>query len=221
MSALLWRHFWADDVESFRNVLAASLPPDSWRKGPWTVKSPVTPLGSEYVVPLSQSTPKSTRSFRQQKPALQATTASPRQSAGSSTAAAKRDINNRDNLGLTLLLRAASSRSKHAIGFVRALLDHPHIDLYLQDFESGWTALHRALYNGNLSIARLLLQKEQATVADQATTKWRPLIKIKDHEGNSPFEVYNFTITDRDKYALPESSEMDHFGSLEDMSYMG
>ena len=66
------------------------------------------------------------------------------------------EINNRDHAGLTVLHRAASSSSPNAISFALALIEHPAIDLYIQDKENGWTALHRALYFGNVTIARAI-----------------------------------------------------------------
>ncbi|TGJ81516.1 hypothetical protein E0Z10_g7251 [Xylaria hypoxylon] len=119
----------------------------------------------------------------------------------------KAEINSRDYCGLTLLLRAASSTSPDAVAFVQALLDHPSIDLYIQDPESGWNALHRALYNGNISVARLLLAKERKDLTESfglSTTKIGQLIKTKDHEGNSPFDLYNATIALRSLKAAEE-----------------
>lgn len=104
----------------------------------------------------------------------------------------KSDINSRDHVGLTLLHRAASSTSKNSADFALALLGHPLVDLYLQDYENGWTALHRALYFGNITIARAIIQKDS-----QNGIKAGSLIKIKDHEGNSPFDVFNSSIARR------------------------
>ncbi|KAK6503189.1 hypothetical protein TWF481_008219 [Arthrobotrys musiformis] len=83
--------------------------------------------------------------------------------------------------GLTLLHHAATANK---LDFVEALLKHPQTDLFLQDFESGWTALHRALYFGNISVAKKILSKSDGA----------GLVKIKDREGNSPFELFESTI---------------------------
>ncbi|KAK6351272.1 hypothetical protein TWF718_004437 [Orbilia javanica] len=83
--------------------------------------------------------------------------------------------------GLTLLHHAASANK---LEFVEALLKHPQTDLFLQDFESGWTALHRSLYFGNISVAKQILSKDDGI----------GLVKIKDREGNSPFELFESTI---------------------------
>jgi ankyrin repeat protein len=112
---------------------------------------------------------------------------------------------------LTILLRAASSTAENAVPFVEALLAHPGIDIYAQDPESGWNALHRALYTGNISIARLLLKKERNDLMGHTASVHRvgQLIKTKDHEGNSPFDLYNSTIGERDLKGLEERSEDD------------
>jgi hypothetical protein len=103
------------------------------------------------------------------------------------------------------LLRAASSPAPDAASFIEALLDHPAIDIYARDYESGWNALHRALYAGNIAIARLLLQAEQRilteTPSGPANGRVGELIKTKDREGNSPFDLYNSTIAMRDERA--------------------
>ncbi|RFU73170.1 hypothetical protein TARUN_9088 [Trichoderma arundinaceum] len=112
----------------------------------------------------------------------------------------KAEVNSRDHAGLTLLLRASSSTDPNALAFVQALIDHPLIDLYVQDPESGWNALHRSLYAGNASIARALLAKERGDLVNHtpgALNKVGQLIKTKDHEGNSPFDLYNSTIAAR------------------------
>jgi alpha-tubulin suppressor-like RCC1 family protein len=120
---------------------------------------------------------------------------------GTQSTVTKSDINSRDHAGLTILHRAASSSSENAATFATALIEHPSIDLYLQDLENGWTALHRALYFGNVGIARALLARDlmDASGHGGSSTVLRAgsLIKVKDFEGNSPFDVYNATIARR------------------------
>lgn len=121
----------------------------------------------------------------------------------------RHEINSRDHAGLTVLLRAASSTHPNARDFVQALLDHPSLDLYAQDSESGWNALHRSLYAGNISIARMLLAKERTDLTNRtnisSAVKVGQLIKTKDHEGNSPFDLYNSTIAMRSLKQDPSS----------------
>lgn len=98
-----------------------------------------------------------------------------------------------------------------------ALLDIPFLDLYIQDAESGWTALHRALYCGNITIAHALMARDMQAVGDYSTNSSfvnaGGLVKIKDHEGNSPFEVFGLTIAprtlDRDSTTLPSALQDD------------
>jgi ankyrin repeat protein len=109
------------------------------------------------------------------------------------------------------LLRAASSTTENAIAFVEALLEHPAIDIYVQDPESGWNALHRALYAGNISIARLLLEKERKDLTGHTASLHRvgQLIKTKDHEGKSPFDLYHSTIGERSLKDMIEREKSD------------
>lgn len=111
------------------------------------------------------------------------------------------DINWRDTNGLTILHHAASSVSLSAIGFAQALLEHALTDLYLQDYENGWTALHRAFYFGNITIARAILERDADNAFGRAlgvkTHNVLGLIKIKDHEGQGPLDLYAATIQDR------------------------
>jgi ankyrin repeat protein len=63
------------------------------------------------------------------------------------------DVNARDWLGRTVLHLACAVSARPATEYVRLLLAHPGIDVNLQDVESHWTALHRALYDGNIVAA--------------------------------------------------------------------
>ena len=92
------------------------------------------------------------------------------------------DVNARDYLGRTVLHLAAASADASAPEFVRLLLAHPAINVNAADAESHWTALHRALYHGNLATAQLLLQRPDVDIS------------ARDIEGYSPFDLYNSTI---------------------------
>ncbi|KAI0924161.1 hypothetical protein AcW1_006352 [Taiwanofungus camphoratus] len=91
-------------------------------------------------------------------------------------------VNARDWLGRTVLHLAAAAQDTAATEYVRLLLAHPDINVNLQDTESHWTALHRALYHGNLASAVLLLQR-----ADIDTS-------LRDFEGYTAFDLYNSTL---------------------------
>jgi ankyrin repeat protein len=77
---------------------------------------------------------------------------------------------------------AASSASPQAYTFFTILLRNPSISVNLQDAENGYTALHRALYAGNIRAARDLLARSDVDVA------------VKDSEGLTAFDVYNSTV---------------------------
>ncbi|KAF3937021.1 hypothetical protein ABW19_dt0209902 [Dactylella cylindrospora] len=106
--------------------------------------------------------------------------------------------------GLTILHHAATANK---VDFVDALLKHPQTDVFLQDFESGWTALHRALYFGNISVAKQILGKDEAAIG---------LVKIKDREGNSPFELFESTIKVETAKASPKPEAFSTFDGDED-----
>lgn len=93
------------------------------------------------------------------------------------------EVNRRDYHGRTVLHLVSASTEPVSIDYLTALLAHPAINVNLQDHESGWTALHRALYHGNLLTALTLLKRSPS--AD---------IRIKDFEGLTPFDLYNSTI---------------------------
>lgn len=177
MSHLLWKYFYEDDVDRFQRLLVPAGAGASASAG--GVLSGSSP-SSGGVSPRAA--------------------AKARKCSGPSTGlgATKADVNIRDHMGLTLLLRACASSKPSAMLFVKCLLACPHIDMYAQDAESGWNALHRALYHGNVSIARLLLETERRDLSELSVgipgARIGRLIKTKDKEGNSPFDLYNRTI---------------------------
>jgi alpha-tubulin suppressor-like RCC1 family protein len=107
----------------------------------------------------------------------------------------KADVNWRDANGMTLLHHAASSTSDNALEYAQALVEHPLIDLYVQDAENSWTALHRAFYFGNITIARAILERDTADALGRGIG--RGLVKVKDREGLGPLDLYSATIKDR------------------------
>ncbi|KAI1410503.1 hypothetical protein F5Y13DRAFT_74927 [Hypoxylon sp. FL1857] len=211
MSHLLWKYYWENDVDKFRRLLA----PAGYSQNP--SKSPGTGVGSPGAFGSSpRLAAKSRKAY-----GFGATVVASK----SGNNLGKSEINHRDHSGLTILLRAASSTSPNAILFVEALLDHPAIDIYVQDYESGWNALHRALYNGNISIARLLLEKERGdltgSLGGAPVTRVGHLIKTKDHEGNSPFDVYNATIALRTLKVSEDRANLEDDGSDTDEGSSG
>ncbi|SCV67107.1 BQ2448_5753 [Microbotryum intermedium] len=99
-----------------------------------------------------------------------------------STSAINVEVNRRDHLGRTVLHLAASELADWALEWVEILLAVPGLHVNAVDAESGWSALHRALYAGNISAARLIFDRSDVDP------------RLKDHEGLTPFDVYNSTV---------------------------
>lgn len=204
MSAYLWKYYFENDLERFRQLLAnatfnAATPSKGGHGGkarnPGSVASTAVNLATS---PTLQA--KSRISPGSSSLSNWAGTASSRTTVAVNLTRA--DLNWKDANGITLLHYLASSHDAEiASNFGIALLEAPCLDLYLQDAESGWTALHRALYMGNINLARALINRDvqdSATPASvSATHMISGLIKVKDREGNSPFDVYGSTIANR------------------------
>lgn len=198
MSTLLWQYFFEHDVEKFRQVLAAA----SQNASSAHIKtSRATGLSTSPSPHLGASpNPSQKKRYAELR---QGTFTAPGKSAKSisNTTLSRADLNWRDSKGVTLLHTIASSPRDTASEFAAALLEQPLLDLYIQDEESGWTALHRALYFGNVTIARALMDRDlqdSVTHLTSASTQGAGgLIKIKDKEGNSPFDVYGASISSR------------------------
>ena len=77
---------------------------------------------------------------------------------------------------------AVSTLTQTAYTFFTILLRNPHLSVNLQDHESGYTALHRALFMGNIKAAKVLLARNDIDPS------------IKDAEGLTAFDLYNGTV---------------------------
>lgn len=202
MITLLWKYFFENDVDNFRQVLARA----SYNAASQSTRGGATggnagSAGSPGAA-LATSPTLTSRSPRQPgwntaKAPSHSTTPRPLASATLS----RTEINWRDSHGVTLLHHIASSTNENASDFALALLQLPILDLYIQDQENGWTALHRALYFGNITIARALMDRDIRDAIEHSSSATLHgaggLIKIKDWEGNSPFDVYGATILSR------------------------
>ncbi|KAJ7286245.1 hypothetical protein C8J57DRAFT_1446850 [Mycena rebaudengoi] len=100
---------------------------------------------------------------------------------GPSSLKSAMDINALDRLGRTALHLACAVPD--GLEYVKALLRHPSVNVNLSDAEGHWTALHRALYHGNLAAALLLLQRPEIDTS------------LKDSEGYTAFDLYNSTVS--------------------------
>nr|CCA20008.1 regulator of chromosome condensation (RCC1)like protein putative [Albugo laibachii Nc14]CCA23274.1 regulator of chromosome condensation (RCC1)like protein putative [Albugo laibachii Nc14] len=100
----------------------------------------------------------------------------------------KKDIvglDDRDDQGETALHIASSSGNLSA---VKHLLEYG-ADMFIQDLESGWTALHRCLYHQHIHIAALLLRFCQLRYG---RNKAKFFLQIKDHAGESAADIISF-----------------------------
>jgi alpha-tubulin suppressor-like RCC1 family protein len=190
MSGYLWKYYLEDDVDNFRHVLqnathntrsGAQKGAAGWQGGSFGAAVNSSP-GSYGASPMLNI--KGRKPFGQTPIPL-----------------TRSDINSRDSCGMTLLHHAASSSSDNALDFTQALLEHPLTDLYIQDIENGWTALHRAFYFGNIAIARLILHRDTQEILGHGSSGYNPnvrgLVKIKDKEGFGPLDLFSITIKDR------------------------
>ena len=197
MSTYLWKYYLEDDLEGFRQLLATAeyggsqaRPSTAANTGGHVIGSPGRGLATSPVT----------------KSRIKGQSTSAKGGRASSTVTLSRaDINSKDRHGVALLHHMASSMSANTPAFAAALIELPLLDLYAQDLESGWTPLHRALYCGNITIARALMDRDVLAFSNSGGGNHAGgLIKIKDKEGNSPFEVYGTTIVTR---TIPHSSQ--------------
>ncbi|PVH84212.1 hypothetical protein DL98DRAFT_584783 [Cadophora sp. DSE1049] len=197
MSHFLWKFYHNEDVDKFRHLLSngsqnTQFTPKSYG-GLGNAHSWGSVVGSPGGFATSPRTVTKSRKVSGQQSAGGAK--------GLNSSLTRAEVNSRDHAGLTILHRAASSTSELATSFALALLEHPAIDLYAQDTENGWTALHRALYFGNITLARAIIEKDSRDPGSQIGSAVQraasSVIKVKDYEGNSPFDVYNATIARR------------------------
>ncbi|TVY27543.1 BTB/POZ domain-containing protein [Lachnellula hyalina] len=193
---LLWKYFYNDEIERFRKLLAnanhnTQHASKGYGGGPGA-HSWGSIVGSPGASPFSTSP----RAFKNRKVSGQAGNFGGK--GGNSIGISRSDVNSKDHAGVPLLCRIVSSKLENAVDFALALIEHPLIDLYAQDTENGWTALHRALYTGNVTLARVIIEKDSHNLQDTSAQRGpTSVIKVKDHEGNSPFDVYNATIARR------------------------
>lgn len=207
MSCKLWEYFIQDDVDGFHRFLANATfagPRTAGGSGGPAAAAAAT-LSSKTGSPGSMivSSPNPQKQKKAYAPSPGTLTPERPGAQRGTTALSRADVNARDHYGRTLLHHIASSSKPSATSFARALLEIPFLDIYAQDWESGWTALHRALYAGNATIAQALMARDIRDMTDfsklgHTSHPSGSLIKIKDREGYSPFDVYGATIRSRD-----------------------
>ncbi|KAL8936476.1 MAG: hypothetical protein Q9211_004174, partial [Gyalolechia sp. 1 TL-2023] len=205
MSTLLWRAFFEDDVDQFRHLLANATYTTSSAQLKGGGGGSLAPYGTSATSPgtsFGTSPTLNHKGKRLGSGGLHGVIPTRGLKNPTSLVLTRADVNCEDANGCTLLHHIASSSSHDALRFANALLDVPWLDLYSQDTESGWTALHRALYFGHVGIAQSLIERDVRDTLDHARSGGNlgatGLIKIKDREGNSPFDVYGASIATRE-----------------------
>src|SRR5437763_6960680 len=144
MSAYLWQYFLQDDVDAFRRFVADATFSSSGSSRTAACSNISHQISSPTAASsLPTSVPKSRKSLG---PLQHGASSQEKKAQGRPVALTRADINSKDDIGRTLLHHAASSCQPNALEFVNVLLGIPFLDIYAQDTESGWTALHRALY---------------------------------------------------------------------------
>ncbi|KAL4919890.1 hypothetical protein BDW62DRAFT_177904 [Aspergillus aurantiobrunneus] len=211
MSSKLWEFFLRDDVESFQRYLANASYTSGGQRAPSGGGTHFNPGSPGPMISSSLSASPKGKKLTGTSPA----TSVPDRVGGPRSAKniSRDELNARDQHGRTLLHHVASSPKPTAADFAFALLEVPYLDIYAQDSESGWTALHRALYAGNATIAQALMARDARDVTDLSKpgSLGHPsggLIKIKDREGYSPFDVYAATISSRDAKRISPATNL-------------
>lgn len=210
MSGYLWKYYLEDDVDNFRHVLSTA---SHTGRGPTQKVFAGRQSGAQSAA--LNSSPGShgaspMMSGKGRKMGLAAT-----------ASISRADINSRDAAGLTILHHAASSAAESAVEFAQALLENSWTDLYIQDAENGWTALHRAFYFGNIAVARLILNRDTQDILGNGSGGFnqhaRGLVKIKDKEGYGPLDLFSMTIKDRT--LRPEDSPLADVDSDDEIAH--
>ncbi|MCJ1404093.1 hypothetical protein MMC11_007318 [Xylographa trunciseda] len=187
MTSHLWKYYLEDDLDNFRQLLAGAKYSAAAHSRGHGTRANLGPVIGSPGKALATSPTLRNKIAKSNK-------------ASTSVTLTRADINARDAHGVTLLHHIASS-VEGASAFALILIQIPLLDLYFQDLESGWTALHRALYFGNITIARALMDRDSRDATEHSNINGNHnaggLIKIKDREGNSPFDVFGASITNR------------------------
>ncbi|KAG9308137.1 hypothetical protein JVU11DRAFT_12491 [Chiua virens] len=102
------------------------------------------------------------------------------------------EVNAFDHLGRTVLHLVCASTEPASLEYARMLLAHPAISVNLVDKENHWTALHRAMYAGNIEAAIMLLKRTDTDTS------------AKDMEGYTAFDLYNSTVRSANPTSLKD-----------------
>lgn len=170
MSSYLWQHYLENDLESFERLL--DYGDSSYRQKTSSSRSASQQLKNAPGTSPHAGSPAKHKSTLSQK----------ERSQFSNPNVSRQAVRELDPLGRSILHLAASEGSR--LGYLKALLKLPAVDILQQDIESGWTPLHRALYNANLSGAREII-----SYARRNGISWDALMR-KDHSGDTPIDLF-------------------------------
>lgn len=199
MTKLLWTAFFDHDLVTFCHILEAACS-TSARHTP--TQTPVALNNSSHGGKNNRiglgSSPGAISPLFQSK-SRKASGKGPAIDLGHLPTLTKADLNRKDPDGLTLLHHIASTTDRDVMPFARAMLGCAALDLYVQDAENGWTALHRAFYSGNIIIALAILDRDAEMSTDRVLASNKTplsLIKIKDRDHLGPLDLYADIIRD-------------------------
>lgn len=102
----------------------------------------------------------------------------------------KQELNERDVFGRTII---------HIIcilgrfDLLKYLLQNNNLNVYIVDYESGWTGLHHSIFYGKISCARLLLDHSH------------DLVKVKDRNGLTAIDIYHLKYSYQNLKIFPSS----------------
>jgi hypothetical protein len=108
------------------------------------------------------------------------------------------DVNERDLDGCTPLLKAVSMGHRE---IVQALLICRKVDVNAVDWESGYTALHKALYNGDLDMALSIIKVRpdcDFTVRDKEGLTCLDLLNYTKSDNSATAQTFSHSLSDAD-----------------------
>jgi ankyrin repeat protein len=127
MSSLLWKAYYEDDVDLFRQLLEASVA-NARQLGVRGGGGGHNGMNFSVGSPGGMSTSPTMLAKNRKSSAFGSLGLG-----NNGLTFSKADINWKDSHGMTILHHAASSDEESAVAFATALIEHPLIDLYVQD----------------------------------------------------------------------------------------
>lgn len=144
------------------------------------------------------------------------------------SASARDEVNRKDESGRTVLHLIASETDASSLEWLNMVLAVTGVNPNLMDRESGWTALARALYAGNITAAAALLARSDVDTQlkdREGKSTWLLLVACASDAnpvdlctGLTAFDLYNSTVSgtnpaDSQTTSLAPRSELFTWGS--------